>query len=75
MDTTDCRLQKQRDEREKLVPGKRRIRENVLLWLIIQDHDQAKFNRDIYQSVDCSMAYLREMYKTLGWKWEISQAE
>ena len=44
-------------------------------WLIIQDHDQAKFNRDIYQSVDCSMAYLREMYKTLGWKWEISQAE
>lgn len=44
-------------------------------WLIIQDHDQAKFNRDIYQSVDCSMAYLREMYKTLGWEWEISQAE
>lgn len=31
MDTTDCRLQKQRDEREELVPGKRRIRENVLL--------------------------------------------
>lgn len=36
-------------------------------WLIIQDHDQASFNRDIYQSFQCSLDYLEQMYITLGW--------
>ena len=38
-------------------------------WLIIQDHDQAAFNRDIYQSMRCSLSYLEQMYITLGWEW------
>ena len=31
MDAADCRMQEQRNKREEVVPGKRRVRENLLL--------------------------------------------
>ena len=35
-------------------------------WLIVQDHDEEQYNRNIFESLQCSIDYLNEMYKSLG---------